>query len=107
MILTAIIFIVLGILIKYGKMYFLIAGYNTMPKKEKEKYDIESIASVFRNAMFGMALLIIIGYFVSKQYDNPNLESYFLFASLGIGIPYLLILSNSKKYKITNDDQSR
>ena len=37
MILTAIIFIVLGVLIKYGKMYFLIAGYNTMSKKEKEK----------------------------------------------------------------------
>ena len=45
MILTAIIFIILGIIIKYGKMYWLIAGYNTMPKEEKEKYDIEGIAS--------------------------------------------------------------
>ena len=52
MILTAIIFIVLGVLIKYGKMYFLIAGYNTMSKKEKEKYDIKGIATVFKNAMF-------------------------------------------------------
>lgn len=57
----AILFIVLGILIKYGKMYFLIAGYNTMSKEEKEKYDIEGIASVFRNIMFGMAFIIIIG----------------------------------------------
>ena len=48
MILTAIIFIILGILIKYGKMYFLIAGYNTMSKKEKEKYDIKGIATVFK-----------------------------------------------------------
>ena len=40
---VAILFIVLGILIKYGKMYFLIAGYNTMPKEEKEKYNIEGI----------------------------------------------------------------
>ena len=31
----AILFIVLGILIKYGKMYFLIAGYNTRSKEEK------------------------------------------------------------------------
>jgi len=99
MLLTAIIFIVLGILIKYGKMYFLIAGYNTMPKEKKEKYNIEGIASVFRNAMFGMALILIVGYFVSKQSDNPNLESYFLFSAIGLGIPYLLLLSNSKKYK--------
>lgn len=33
---VAILFIVLGILIKYGKMYWLIAGYNTMPKEEKK-----------------------------------------------------------------------
>jgi hypothetical protein len=42
-----IIFILLGILIKYGKMYFLIAGYNTMSKAEKEKVDIKGIATVF------------------------------------------------------------
>ena len=47
MIVTAIIFIVLGILIKYGKMYFLIAGYNTMPREEKEKYNIAGIATLF------------------------------------------------------------
>ena len=99
MILTAIIFIVLGILIKYGKMYFLIAGYNTMPKEKKEKYDIEGIASVFRNAMFGMALILIIGYFVSEEMENPNIESYSLFIAIAIGIPYLLISSNSGKFK--------
>ena len=38
MLITAILFIVFGIFIKYGKMYFLIAGYNTMSKEEKEKY---------------------------------------------------------------------
>ena len=27
-------------------MYFLIAGYNTMSKEEKEKYDIEGIATM-------------------------------------------------------------
>ncbi len=81
-------------------MYFLIAGYNTMPKEEQEKYDIEGIATVFRNTMFGMALLIIVGLFIAKIVDNQKIESYFFWASLIIGIPYLLIKSNSKKYKI-------
>jgi TRAP-type C4-dicarboxylate transport system permease large subunit len=95
----AILFIVLGILIKYGKMYFLMAGYNTMPKEEKEKYDIKGIANVFRNAMFGMALIIIIGFLIAKGIENPEVENYSFWTSMVIGIPYLLIKSNSKKYK--------
>ena len=96
---VAILFIVLGILIKYGKMYFLIAGYNTMPKEEKATYNIEGIATVFRNAMFGMAFIIIAGYFIAEWTENPNIQNYAFYSSIIIGIPYLLIQSNSKKYK--------
>lgn len=99
MLVTAIIFILLGALIKYGKFYFLIAGYNTMSKEEKENYNIEGIATLFRNVMFGMAALMIIGYFASKYFEDANLQNIFFYISIGIGIPYLLILSNSKKYK--------
>ena len=96
---AAILFIVLGVLIKYGKMYFLIAGYNTMPQEDKEKYDIDGIATVFRNAMFAMALINIIGYLIANQTENQAIEKYALWTSMIIGIPYLLIKSNSKKYK--------
>ena len=96
---VAILFIVLGILIKYGKMYWLIAGYNTMSKEEKEKYNIEKIANVFRNVMFGMALIIILGYLIAKLTENPNIQNYAFWTSMIVGIPYLLIESNSKKYK--------
>tara|TARA_R100000541_G_scaffold49378_1_gene56547 strand:+ start:908 stop:1216 length:309 start_codon:yes stop_codon:yes gene_type:complete len=102
MIVAAIIFIVLGILIKYGKMYWLIAGYNTMPKEEKEKYDIKGIANLFGNVMFGMALIIILGYLIAKLTENQSIQSYAFWTSMIIGIPYLLIKSNSKKYKIEN-----
>ena len=102
MIVAAIIFIVLGILIKYGKMYWLIAGYNTMPKEEKEKYDIKGIANLFGNVMFGMALIIILGYLIAKLTENQSIQSYAFWTSMTIGIPYLLIKSNSKKYKIEN-----
>ncbi len=100
---VAILFIVLGILIKYGKMYWLIAGYNTMPKEEKENYNIEGIANVFRNAMFGMALIIIVGFFIAKLTENPNIQYYAFGISMIIGIPYLLIQSNSKKHKKNQD----
>lgn len=51
---VAVIFIILGILIKYGKLYVLIAGYNTMSKEEQKKVDIQGIASVY----LGMACLV-------------------------------------------------
>tara|TARA_B100000497_G_scaffold120676_1_gene149415 strand:- start:4807 stop:5115 length:309 start_codon:yes stop_codon:yes gene_type:complete len=99
MITVAILFIAFGVLIKYGKMYYLIAGYNTMSKEEKEKYNIEGIATVFRNGTFGMALIIIFGSFIAKFTENPNVQNYTFWTSMILGIPYLLIKSNSKKYK--------
>lgn len=73
-----------------------------MPKEEKEKYNMEGIANLFRNVMFGMALIIISGYIVAELMDNPNIQNYAFWISMIIGIPYLLIKSNSKKYKIKN-----
>ena len=96
---VALFFIVLGILIKYGKMYYLIAGYNTLPPEEQKKYDIEGIATVFRNGMFGMAILMLIGYVVSLYKDDPKIQVYSLFIAIVIGLPYILVRTNSKKFR--------
>jgi hypothetical protein len=103
MIAIAVLFILLGILIKYGKMYFLLAGYNTMTQEEKEKYDIERLASLFRNVLFGMAALIIIGYLLWKWTGVLGYQTYFTFGALILGVPYLLIKSNTKAYKTDKD----
>ena len=71
-----------------------------MSKEEKEKIDIQEIATLFRNVMFGMALTIIVGYFVANSFENSTIENIAFFAALIIGVPNLLIASNSKKYKI-------
>ncbi|MGL2964573.1 DUF3784 domain-containing protein [Flavobacterium sp. RSB2_4_14] len=97
---AALLFIVLGILIKYGKMYFLIAGYNTLSKEEKEKFDIKGIATVFRNTMFGMAGCIILGYFMAQKFENQDIDFIMFIVAMVVGIPYLLITTNSKKYKV-------
>jgi len=99
MIFTAILFFVLGALVKYGKMYFLIAGYNTMSSNEKDRVNVEAVANVFRNAMFGMALVILSGYLVSKFTGDPSLQRTVFFAAIFIGMPYLIIASNLKKNK--------
>lgn len=100
---TAILFIILGIAVKYGKMYFLIAGYNTMSKEEKLKYNIDGIASVFRNGMFGMAFAIIGGNYIAKWMDDIRIATIISIVSVVIGILYLLIRTNSAKFKIDNN----
>ncbi len=104
MLLTALIFIVLGIVIKYGKFYDLIAGYNTLSKEEKATYNIEKIAALFRNVMFFMAAIILIGYAVSKWLENEQIALYTICIATLLGIPYLLIKSNSKAYKNDSND---
>ncbi len=99
----AIFFIVLGILIKHGKMYFLIAGYNTMPSEKRAKYDIKGIATEFRNTFFGMAIIVLAGYFAAEWFSNSTFKDVGLYGAILIGIPYLLYRSNSSKYKIDKD----
>lgn len=96
---TAILFIILGALIKYGKMYFLIAGYNTMSAEEQEKYDIEGIADVFWNVMVGMGVLLIFGWFVARNLEIKDLEFWLFMATVLGGCAYLLVKVNSKEYK--------
>ena len=99
MIWIAVLFVVLGIAINYGKMYNLIAGYNTKSPQEKEKYNIEKIATLFKNVMFGMALIIVCGYTIAKLLSIPEVEVIAVVVAVVIGLPYLLYHSNSKKYK--------
>jgi uncharacterized protein DUF3784 len=100
MIAVAIIFIILGIAIKHGKMYSLIAGYNTMPKAEQQKIDIAAIATVLRNALFGMAGIMIFGLLLAEWFKTPVVENIGFYGALILGIPYLLIGANSKKYRL-------
>jgi len=102
MLVVPVVFVVLGILIKYKKMYHLIAGYNTMTKEEMDKYDIEGIATLMKNVMFGMAIVMIIGLLLTYWTGTSDYEVYALGLALVVGIPYLLVQSNSDRYKINN-----
>lgn len=58
---AAILCVVLGIMIKYFKCYWLIAGYNTMPEEKRKNVDIESLGRFIGNYMLLLGLLLAIG----------------------------------------------
>ena len=52
--------VVMGILILAGKGDYLIAGYNTASKKEREKVNIKRLRRLMGITMFVSALLLLI-----------------------------------------------
>ncbi|WP_237475779.1 DUF3784 domain-containing protein [Virgibacillus salexigens] len=53
-------FIVLGIILINGKGSSLIAGYNTMPPEEKEKYDTVALCKFMGKMMFALSFSMCI-----------------------------------------------
>lgn len=91
--------ILLGILIKHFKLYFLIAGYNTMSKAEKEKVKIEKVAVLLRNVLIIIGLSMILLGFANSYMENPQVANYLFFPIVIGSVIYLLVKSNSKAYK--------
>lgn len=54
---------ILGVIIKLGKASFLIAGYNTSSKEEKEKYDEKALCNFVGNLLFVIAGILLLPVF--------------------------------------------
>ena len=62
--LMTLLFLVMGIAFSRGKGQRLIAGYNTMSEKEREKYDEKKLMKLMAGGMFvfaGCMVLALIG----------------------------------------------
>jgi len=92
-------FIVLGILIKYKKCYWLISGYNTMSKEKKKNVDIVGLSRLMGNFCFVMAGILFIG--IVLNYLGMFVAFAFSLGSIFLIVPYLLI--KAQKY----DNNSR
>jgi hypothetical protein len=56
----ALLLVLLGCLIKYGKVAWLISGYNTSPKEEKEQYNVDALCRGVGHFLFALAGILII-----------------------------------------------
>ncbi len=91
--------ILLGVAVKYFKLYFLIAGYNTMSKAEKEKVNIEKVTTLLRNVLVFIGLTMILLGFVSLFMEDSRIASYVFFPIVIGSVIYLIVKSNSQAYK--------
>jgi hypothetical protein len=96
---AGIISIILGLLIKYGKMYFLIAGLNTMNHKQRAEYNLEKIGTLFRNVLGLMGICMIIGNILTRHFGNYLFDLFFILVPVITGCIILIYKSNSDEYK--------
>ncbi len=93
-----IVFIVLGFLVvKYPK---LISGYNTLPREEQEKVDVNGLTRMIRSVSIGMGLVMIIGSYILDITGNISLLDFMMLATIFGGV-LIIILAQRKFTKNT------
>ena len=95
---VALLFVVLGIVIRLGKANWLIAGYNTSSKGEKAKYDEKALCRFVSNLLFVLAAIeILIGFAYYLNLVSVVVIGYILMVAVVIGS--VIYLNTGNRYK--------
>ena len=88
-IIPTILLFVIGWFVKVKKVTWLISGYNTSSKAEKEKYDIDKLCYNFGNFIYILALISLI-LTVASMVFSSQLE---LIVWIGVGVFMIAIVA--------------
>ena len=95
-------FVLLGIYFSRGKGAMLIAGFNTMPKEEQEKYDIKAVCKAMGKLMFALSFSMIfwvVGV-ATNQMGVFHIGTALFFFIIFVGIVYM---NTGDRYKKKSD----
>lgn len=87
-------FVVLGILIKYFRWYWLISGYNTMPAEKKKNVDAQGLGNFMGNCMFVIAGIFLAGIII----DSMGFSWGIMASALIMSVFVIYILVAAQKY---------
>lgn len=96
-ILVIIPFIILGIILSMGKGIFLIAGFNTMPKEQQQKYDVISLCKFMGKLMFMISFCMFF-LLLSDTFIMKALGFTLLLVSIIFSVVYLNTGNRFKKW---------
>ncbi|WP_068677791.1 DUF3784 domain-containing protein [Oceanobacillus sp. Castelsardo] len=88
-----ILFVILGIFLFNGKGSSLIAGFNTLPEEEKEKYDKVALSKFMGKMMFALSFSMIL-WVISDMYKIKWLFTFGLILFIGL-IVYIFVYTNT------------
>lgn len=94
-------FILLGIIFSLGKGSFLIAGYNTLPQKEKAKYDEDALTKFMGKMMFIYAFCVFL-WFLGELYNEQAFFIVGLILFIGVTIGMIIYANTGNRFKKNN-----
>ena len=96
---TSFLIAVCGYIVNENNADILLAGYNTMSKSEKDKFDLINYLKFFRKFMLNVSLYTAIIYFVSIIFLTNETSAIIYAVSLCLPWPYFIIISNKRFIK--------
>ncbi|MBP2257725.1 DUF3784 domain-containing protein [Virgibacillus alimentarius] len=93
-------FIILGIILLNGKGAFLIAGFNTMPEEEKEKYDTALMCKFMGKMMFALAFSMAL-MALSEALGIKSLFAVSFVLFIGITLFIVIYMNTGDRFKKT------
>ena len=96
---TSFLIAICGYIINENNADILLAGYNTMSKAEKDKFDLINYLKFFRKFMLRVSLYTAIIYFVSTIFFTNETSAIIYAVSICIPWPYFIIISNNRFIK--------
>lgn len=86
---VALIILIIGLLVKYKKVTWLISGYNTSSKEKQAEYDIEKLTKYFGNFLFVLTSSFSIWgivWLILPQYSD-------FIVKYGLGTAFIIIVA--------------
>jgi ascorbate-specific PTS system EIIC-type component UlaA len=91
---TSALLAICGYIVNENNADSLLAGYNTMTKDEKNRFDLANYLKFFRKFMLSISLFTGIIYFISILFFNDETSAIIYAICLCIPWPYFIIISN-------------
>ena len=88
-----------GYIVTESNADIFLAGYNTMSKKEKEKFDIKGYLNFFKKFMLSVGLYSFIIYLLIHFFFSFKVAAIGYAISISIPWPYFLYYTNKKFIK--------
>ena len=96
---TSFLIAICGHIVNENNADILLAGYNTMSKAEKDKFDLINYLKFFRKFMLSVSLYTAIIYFVSSIFLSNETSAIIYAVCICIPWPYFIIISNNRFIK--------
>ena len=98
-IVTSAIVICCGYIVTEKNADILLAGYNTMSKKEKEKFDLKGYLGFFKKFMLSVGVYSFIIYSILYLFFSAKVAVIGYAISISIPWPFFLYYSNNRFIK--------